>query len=193
MSPAIEFHCQLRPRAVEIEEVAPARILAAEFELVEAAVTKQAPQTLFGFGGFFTQAAGEVAGRGGASAMAGELPPHPNPLPRWGRGDLNAVAFIVHRRCWVSGEWLWLAECPLTSILSPDGGEEEESIAGALGGIARWVSHEPLVSQIGPSVPFAISLAPIGGEGWGEGAGAGLGNEPRILGCLTVSPPYPAR
>ena len=40
VSPAVEFHGELRYRAVEIEKVDAASVLAAEFEFVEAAITE---------------------------------------------------------------------------------------------------------------------------------------------------------
>ena len=43
VSAAVEFHRQLRQRAVEIQEVDAARILATEFELGETSVAKQTP------------------------------------------------------------------------------------------------------------------------------------------------------
>ena len=89
VSAAIEFNGQLCQRAVEIEEENAAGILPAEFEFGETPVAQQTPQTFFGVSGFFAEMAGKIAGGGGAGAMFAivrKLPPHPGPLPRWGRG-----------------------------------------------------------------------------------------------------------
>jgi len=48
VSASVEFHCKLRQRAVEIEVVDAARILATELEFTEATVAEQAPQTFLG-------------------------------------------------------------------------------------------------------------------------------------------------
>ena len=66
---AIEFDCKLCDGAVEIQKVNAAGILAAKFEIVEAMVAQQTPQTLLGFRGVLPQSTGEVAGCGGARAM----------------------------------------------------------------------------------------------------------------------------
>ena len=55
--------------ALEIEVVDAARILATEFEFIEATVAEQAPQAFLGISAFLAELAGEVAGGGGASAM----------------------------------------------------------------------------------------------------------------------------
>jgi len=94
MSTAIQFDRQLGERAVGVEEVDAARILAAKFELGETAVAEYTPKASLRIRGFPSEFAGEFAGGGGASAvLAGlrPLPPHPSPLPRWGRGDLALV------------------------------------------------------------------------------------------------------
>jgi hypothetical protein len=58
-------------------------VLIAKFEVVEALVTQQTPQSFFVVGGFVAKLAGEVAGCGGASAVFAVLwqfpptPPHP--------------------------------------------------------------------------------------------------------------------
>jgi len=99
MSAAIEFDRQLRDRAVEIEEVDAARIPAAEFELSEAEVAEQVPQAFLRVGGFLTKLASEVAGGRCAGALFAVLwrsPPHPDPLPRWGRGNFARVVVIAH-------------------------------------------------------------------------------------------------
>jgi len=98
---AVKFNRQLRDRAVEIEEVAAAGVLAAKFEIIEAMVAEQAPQALFGVGGFLAELTGEVAGGGGAGAVLAVLwrsPPHPHPLPRWGRGNFMRFVVWVHVR-----------------------------------------------------------------------------------------------
>src|SRR5262249_6369639 len=85
---AVQFDGQLGARAVEIEEVDTARVLATELEVAETAISKQAPETLLRVGGFLAEVTGKVAGSGCASpAFAIAPPPHPSPLPRWGRGD----------------------------------------------------------------------------------------------------------
>jgi hypothetical protein len=43
VSAAVEFHRQLRQRAIEIQEVDAACVLPADFEVVEAMVTQQTP------------------------------------------------------------------------------------------------------------------------------------------------------
>jgi hypothetical protein len=85
---AVQFNREFCDRAVEIEEVDAARILSAEFEFVETVVTQQTPQLLFGLSRFLTEMAGEVESLGSAGAVfaVARLPPHPIPLPRWGRG-----------------------------------------------------------------------------------------------------------
>ena len=78
MSAAIEFDRQFCDGAVEIQGVDAAWVLAAEFEVVEATVTKQTPEALFGVGGFLAKLAGELAGSGGAGAVfavLGQFPP----------------------------------------------------------------------------------------------------------------------
>ena len=69
MSTAVEFDNQLRERAVEIEKVDPARILAAEFELSKATVAEQTPQAFLGVAGFLSEVAGEVVSGCSASAV----------------------------------------------------------------------------------------------------------------------------
>src|ERR1035437_8722047 len=69
VSAAIQFHSQLGKRAIKVEEVNTARILAAEFEFGKAAVAQQTPQALFSIRGFFPQVAREVEGCRGAGAM----------------------------------------------------------------------------------------------------------------------------
>jgi len=102
MSAAVEFHGQFRHRAIEIEKVDTARVLTAEFEFIETAVTEQTPQAFLGICGFLAEFAGEAAGGGGAGTVfAGlrrfpPLPPRPDPLPRWRRG--NFVRAIVSHR-----------------------------------------------------------------------------------------------
>jgi len=106
VSATIEFDRKLCDGTVEIQEVDAARILAAELEFVETMVTQQTPQALLGVSGFGAELAGEIASSGSASAMFAVLwrsPPHPNPLPRWGRGDFARVTVWVHVRCLVHG------------------------------------------------------------------------------------------
>src|SRR5207244_6627316 len=103
---AIKFHGQLRARAAEVEEVDAAGVLAAELEFIETMVTQQTPQALLGVGGFRAELAGGGAGSRCASAMFAVLwrsPPHPNPLPRWGRGNFARVTVWVPVRCLVHG------------------------------------------------------------------------------------------
>src|SRR6266705_255326 len=85
---AIQFHGELGKRAEIVEKVDAARILSAEFEFGKAAVTQQPPQTMFSVRGFLSEMAGEVESLGSAGAVfaVAWLPPHPGPLPRWGRG-----------------------------------------------------------------------------------------------------------
>ena len=95
----IKFHSQLRAWAIEIEKVDTACVLAAELELVETIGTQQTPQALLGLGGFRAELAGEIASSRCASAMFAVLwrsPPHPNPLPRWGRGNFVRVVVVAH-------------------------------------------------------------------------------------------------
>jgi len=125
VSAAVKFNREFCDRAEKIEEVNAAWILA-EFELGEAVVAQQTPQSFFSIRGFFPQVAREAAGLGGARAMfavlrllpsfsptGGEgvrrtdegefgslllvtsVPPHPSPLPRWGRGRLQRPAFVI--------------------------------------------------------------------------------------------------
>jgi hypothetical protein len=103
VSTAIKFDRQFCDGAVEIQKVDAAWVLAAESEVVEAMVTQQTPQAFFGVGGFIAKLAGEVAGRGSASAVfavlwqSSPLPPYPDPLPRWGRGNFARVVVVGHR------------------------------------------------------------------------------------------------
>ena len=73
VSAAIQFHSQLGQRAVKVEEVNAARILAAEFEFGEAAVAQQTPQTFFSISGFLSQVACEVTGGNGPGAVLADL------------------------------------------------------------------------------------------------------------------------
>lgn len=85
----VEFHRELGGGAVEIEEVAAAGILPAEFELAETAVAEQTPQALLGIGGFFAKLTREVASfrcAGAMLAVVRRAPPHPILLPRGGEG-----------------------------------------------------------------------------------------------------------
>jgi hypothetical protein len=89
MASTIEFNRELCHRAVEIQEVDATGVLPAELELVETAMAQQTPHAFLGIGGIFSELAREVARRGGARTLFAVLwrsPPHPNPLPRWGRG-----------------------------------------------------------------------------------------------------------
>ncbi len=61
MPTAVEFDSQLCDSAIEIQEADAAGVLAAEFEIVEAMVAQQTPQTFLSIGGFGTELAGEVA------------------------------------------------------------------------------------------------------------------------------------
>jgi hypothetical protein len=93
----IEFDCKLCLRAVEIEEVNAAGILPTKLELVEAAMTQQTPQAFFGIGGICSELAREVACCGGAGTLLAVLwcpPPHPGPLPRWGRGGRKRFGIV---------------------------------------------------------------------------------------------------
>jgi len=88
---AVEFDGEFRDGAVEIEVVNTACILAAEFEFGEASITKQAPKALLGVSRFLAELAGEIAGSSDTGAVFAVLwrsPPHPDPLPRWRRGNL---------------------------------------------------------------------------------------------------------
>jgi hypothetical protein len=64
MPAAVEFDREIRERAIEIEVVNPAGVLATEFELSEPTVAKQTPEPLLGIGGFSAELAGKVAGGG---------------------------------------------------------------------------------------------------------------------------------
>jgi len=90
MSSAVQFHGQVSLRTVKIKEVAAARVLAAELEVVETPVAQQAPQTLLRVGGFLSQPAGELSRFGRARAAD---TPHPRPLPSEGRGNAQR-AFV---------------------------------------------------------------------------------------------------
>ena len=98
VSASVEFHRKLRQRAVEIEVVDAARILATEFEFIEATVAEQAPQAFLGISAFLAELAGEVTGGGSAGAMFAvlcPLPPHADPLPRWGEGISRALPLLL--------------------------------------------------------------------------------------------------
>jgi hypothetical protein len=69
VSATVEFDGELRNGAVEIRKVDAACVLAAEFEFIETALARQAPQAFFGVGRFFAELAGEVAGGIGAGAV----------------------------------------------------------------------------------------------------------------------------
>src|SRR2546421_862388 len=69
---AIQFNSQLCERAVEIEEVRPTRVLAPEFEIIEATIAEQVPEASFGLGGFLPEAPGKGAGLCSAGAMFSE-------------------------------------------------------------------------------------------------------------------------
>src|SRR5258708_9497385 len=78
MAAAVQFHGQASLRTVKIKQVAAARVLAAELEVVETTVAQQAPQTLLRVGGFLSQPAGEFS-RFWRSRAAGTPPPPPPP------------------------------------------------------------------------------------------------------------------
>lgn len=88
MMPTIQLDRELRQRAIEVEEVGTAGVLAAEFELGKAPVTEQPPEALLGHGGFLAEMPGKIPFVLRARAMfAKVLRPHSFlPLPRWGRG-----------------------------------------------------------------------------------------------------------
>src|SRR5436190_6894971 len=98
VSASVEFHRKLRQRAVEIEVVDAARILATEFEFIEATVAEQAPQAFLGISAFLAELAGEVTGGGSAGAMFAvlcPLHPSPGPPPRRGRGEFARFAVVA--------------------------------------------------------------------------------------------------
>ena len=95
---AIQLNRELCDGAKEIEEINTAGILATEFELGKTPIAQQTPQALFSFSGIVPQLASKVAGRGGARAVFAvlrRLPPHPGPLPRWGRGRTHRRAAAI--------------------------------------------------------------------------------------------------
>lgn len=97
MAAAIQFERELCQCAVKIQIVNAAGILTAEFEFVETAVAKQPPKAVFGIRRFLPKLTGKCASRRCAVANLAILrcpPPHPDPLPQWGRGELPR-AFIV--------------------------------------------------------------------------------------------------
>lgn len=98
MPAAVQFNREFCDRAVKVEEVNTARILAAEFEFGKAAVAQQTPQAFFSISGFLSQVACKIAGGNGPGAVLADLrcwPPHPIPLPRWGRGRLQRRAVVI--------------------------------------------------------------------------------------------------
>ncbi len=66
---AIQFHSQLRQRAIKIEDVWTTWILATEFKLIKAPVAQQSPELLFSIGGFSAKSAGEFTGCDSARAI----------------------------------------------------------------------------------------------------------------------------
>src|SRR5207247_6653673 len=101
VSASVELHCKLRQRAVEIEVVDAARILATVFEFIEATVAEQAPQAFLGISAFLAELAGEVASGRSAGAIFAVLwrsPPPPDPPPPWGRGHLDRLGAVACSR-----------------------------------------------------------------------------------------------
>jgi len=99
MSATIQFHGQPGERTIEVQEVNAARVLAPKLEPGEVAAPEQTPQASLRVGGFLTKLASEVAGGRCAGALFAVLwrsPPHPDPLPRWGRGNFARVVVIAH-------------------------------------------------------------------------------------------------
>ena len=85
---AVKFHREFCARAIEIQEVNAAGVLAAKFEFAETLVTQQTPQPSFGVGGLFAELAGEVTGVCRACAVLTVLrfaPQRRLLLPHWGR------------------------------------------------------------------------------------------------------------
>ena len=102
MLAAVQFDAQLGRIAIEIQRVRRQRMLAAEFETVQSAITQQLPQTLFGIGTVLAQATREVDGflgwvgfvRVQSALTPTPLPEgvrlrrhatHALPFPRWGK------------------------------------------------------------------------------------------------------------
>jgi hypothetical protein len=65
----VKFNRELCSRAIEIQKINAAGVLAAEFELAEPPVTQQTPEPFFGVGGFFAELTGEITGACSASAV----------------------------------------------------------------------------------------------------------------------------
>ncbi len=88
MLPAVELYDQTMLIAIEIQDVATDRMLAAEFRVGQATTAQEVPDQLLGVGGglaqvarVFEQVGGEPGGRAGRKTLT------PNPSPACGRGE----------------------------------------------------------------------------------------------------------
>ena len=89
MVPAIQLDRELRQRAIEVEEVRAAGVLAAELEFGEPPVTEQPPKLLLGRSGFLAKMPREIPCVIRARAVLAEMFEAHGfllPLPHRGRG-----------------------------------------------------------------------------------------------------------
>lgn len=87
MASAVQLHCHLFSRAVEIEHESSDGMLAAELLASEASISKDLPQPVLGVGVVLPEAAGVLGGLGRHRHSAPPLTPALSPWP--GRGRLE--------------------------------------------------------------------------------------------------------